>query len=525
MAKSHGPTVNRRNLLGEYCMTLRAEFLGRATGALLLAALAVPVAAKAPAPDAHQPENPVKDGVDAWSKGDFTTAIHLWQGPAAKGDPDGLYDLGEAYQLGRGVPQDLAKAEALFGRAAAKGHLQAADNYGLLLFQRGQHAQAMPYIRAAADRGDPRAQYVLGITYFNGEGVATDWVRAYALENLSEQAGWPPARKALTQMDTYIPLDQRQQAVQMAADLAQQAEANRNRQMAASDFGVANNGIAPGMPNVGSASAAASPAATGDTHLAMAQDRPRTTPRRNPVPASSLRGPDAQSGDGMGTPASAYAPNTADGDTSPPSAPAYAAPAYTPPAYAAPSPPPRRTTPMGLPPAPRNRPRPAPADGSGSYTSTANTSAYAAPRPATGYAAPAYAPSPYNSAPNGGDDTAVAPAPRPAARSHTRPIRTSAPAPAYANGGDSPPAPAVRAAPSSAGGMWKVQLGAFGVAANADAMWTRAKALPEIAGHPRQLIPTGKVNRLLATGFSADGAQNACRRLIAAGMSCIATRD
>ena len=56
---------------------------------------------------------------------------------AAKRLPILLFNLGQAYKLGKGVPQDLAKAESLFAQAAGMGHMQAADNYGLLLFQRG----------------------------------------------------------------------------------------------------------------------------------------------------------------------------------------------------------------------------------------------------------------------------------------------------------------------------------------------------------------------------------------------------
>ena len=98
----------------------------------------------------------VKSGVDAWAAGDFARAVAEWKGPAAKGDADALFNLAQAYRLGRGVPEDLKQAEALYASAAAKGHIKAADNYGLLLFQDGRREQAMPYVTAAAERGDPR---------------------------------------------------------------------------------------------------------------------------------------------------------------------------------------------------------------------------------------------------------------------------------------------------------------------------------------------------------------------------------
>ncbi|MBW8784806.1 MAG: SPOR domain-containing protein [Novosphingobium sp.] len=186
----------------------------------------------------------VKAGVDAWSHGDYATAVREWQGPAEHGDADAQFNLAQAYKLGRGVPQDLAKAEDLFGRAAAQGHIQASDNFGLLLFQRGEHVRALPYIRGAADRGDPRAQYLLGIAHFNGDTVPKDWVRAYALVNLASQAGLPQGRAAVAQMDQYIPLPQRQQGIALSAELASQAEATRARQLAAVDLGSSVAGAA-----------------------------------------------------------------------------------------------------------------------------------------------------------------------------------------------------------------------------------------------------------------------------------------
>lgn len=178
----------------------------------------------------------VKDGVDAWTRGDYAKAIAEWEGPAAKGDADAQFNLGQAYKMGRGVRQNLLLAEELFGKASAQGHPQASDNYGLLLFQRGEKAKALPYIQTAADRGDGRAQYLLGVSHFNGDLVAKDWVRAYALTSLARQSGLAQAAPALAQMDQYIPLDQRQQGTTLAIQLASLAKATRTRQLAAVDF-------------------------------------------------------------------------------------------------------------------------------------------------------------------------------------------------------------------------------------------------------------------------------------------------
>lgn len=162
----------------------------------------------------------VQDGVEAWRGGDYARAVAEWQPLAQTGDPDAQFNLGQAYKLGRGVPQDMARARDLFGQAAQQGHLQAEANYGLILFQDGNREEAMPYIIRAANRGEPRAQYIYGTALFNGDLAPRDWPRAYALMSNAAAAGLPQASASLQQMDRYIPLEQRNQGTAMAAQMA-----------------------------------------------------------------------------------------------------------------------------------------------------------------------------------------------------------------------------------------------------------------------------------------------------------------
>ena len=163
----------------------------------------------------------VKAGVDAWQQGDYTRAIAEWRPAAAAGDADAQFNLGQAYKLGRGVPVDLPIAMEWFRKAATQGHQRASDNLGLLLFQQGRRDDAMPYIRKAADRGEPRAQYILGTAMFNGDLAPKDWVMAYALMTRAAAAGLEQATNSLTAMDKYIPSDQRQKGLAIAAKMAQ----------------------------------------------------------------------------------------------------------------------------------------------------------------------------------------------------------------------------------------------------------------------------------------------------------------
>ncbi|SCY70573.1 Sel1 repeat-containing protein [Novosphingobium aromaticivorans] len=190
----------------------------------------------------------VKAGVDAWSRGDHAGAVKEWLGPAARGDADAQFNMGQAYKLGKGVTQDLKRAEAWYRKAAEQGHIKAGDTLGLLLFQENRKAEALPYLTASAYRGEPRAMYILGIAHFNGDTVGKDWVRAYALMSRSAATGLDQATRGLATMDEIIPLDQRQLAMSLATELEQKAQANRAREFAAADLGVKAGAPAPMRP-------------------------------------------------------------------------------------------------------------------------------------------------------------------------------------------------------------------------------------------------------------------------------------
>lgn len=158
----------------------------------------------------------VKAGVDAWQRGDYKKALAEWRGPAAAGDADAQFNLGQAYKLGRGVAVDLAMAEQWYRKAALQGHPQAEESYGLTLFENNKRAQAAEWLAKAAGRGEPRSQYVLGTMYFNGDGVERDWIRGYALTVRAAAQGMTQASTAQAQMDRHIPLADRQKGLELA---------------------------------------------------------------------------------------------------------------------------------------------------------------------------------------------------------------------------------------------------------------------------------------------------------------------
>lgn len=350
----------------------------------------------------------VKAGVDAWSRGDYALAVREWQGPAEAGDADALFNLAQAYRLGRGVPVDEARAETYYARAAAKGHVQAADTYGLMLFQSGRRELALPYVEDAARRGDPRSEYLLGIAYFNGDLVSKDWVKAYALLTLANSAGLPQAAPALAQMDASVPLPQRQQAAGLAEQMRAAANAARGRELAAAEL------------------------AAGPSEVVTSSSLPVPTPS-SPIPRA--------------IPEVAVSPSVAA---------AQAAVAEA-----------TRVT--------------------GTASPAEAGADFARPNVAVARAEPTPTPTPPRQV------AARTPPPAPA------PIRTSS-------------------------GPWRVQLGAFSVAGNADKLWTQLSRRTELAGKTKLTIPAGRVTKLQAGGFATQAqAESACRALKSAGQDCLVT--
>jgi cell division septation protein DedD len=251
--------------------------LAAGMGAAALAFIAVPAAAD------------VKAGVDAWSAGDYTAAVQQWQGAAQNGDADALFNLAQAYRLGRGVEADIGRARELYAEAANKGHIKAADNYGLLLFQQGEQTSAMPLIRAAAERGDPRAQYVLGLAHFNADYAQKDWVRAYALLTLANGAGLPQAGNALAQMDDYVPLTQRQQAQSLARQLDEEAAQRRSAELAAVDLGTPQPAISRPASSAPERTAAITQPSASPARIAQ-PTRPVPVPAAQRAPSAPMNG-------------------------------------------------------------------------------------------------------------------------------------------------------------------------------------------------------------------------------------------
>jgi TPR repeat protein len=97
------------------------------------------------------------DGVAAYERGDYATALQEWRLLAEQGDAKAQHNLGVMYENGSGVPQN--------------------------------YVEAVKWLRMAAEQGDADAQVNLGTVYGTGRGVPINDVRAYMWYSLTKAQG------------------------------------------------------------------------------------------------------------------------------------------------------------------------------------------------------------------------------------------------------------------------------------------------------------------------------------------------
>jgi TPR repeat protein len=449
--------------------------------ALLLAAPALILAATPAFAD-------VKKGVDAWERGDYPTAIGQWRPMAIKGDADAQFNLAQAYRFGRGVPMDMKQAEDWYRRAASQGHLQAEDNLGLIMFQNGDRQNALPIIERSANRGEPRAQYVLGTSLFNGDFGRKDWVRAYALMTRASAAGLARASSSLAQMDRFIPMADRQKGLALARDMEMRA-ARPVGQMSGGRIAAASPQPAPYPPVPRAAPIAprpvpvepsiAAPSAPEYLPSVSASDYPAPMPEASdlpPTPSRSTRRETTR----MGT------INTATRGALPP---------------------PRRSARTSAPALP-----PEVAEDVVPPSSYPQEPVYQPVEPGYPQQPPVYDPQPV---------------PYPEVPMPTRVVRKPMPAKPAVKLAPKPAAkPAAKPAPkyaAASGGNWRVQLGAFSEDGKARALWQRLEGrVGGLRGLQPYLVKAGPITRLQAGPISSGAAaEKVCASARSAGNACL----
>ncbi len=134
-----------------------------------------------------------KAGSKAYRRGDYVSALEIWQPLARQGHAGARYQLGLMYEYARGVGQNDAKALQWYTKAANQGVAAAQYKLGVMHdngWGVGQSdGEAVRWYRKAARQGHAYAQYDLALMFAAGAGVPRDTVRAYMWLNLAIAQG------------------------------------------------------------------------------------------------------------------------------------------------------------------------------------------------------------------------------------------------------------------------------------------------------------------------------------------------
>jgi uncharacterized protein len=124
--------------------------------------------------------------------------------PAEAGDAQAQFELGRAYEDGKGVPQDDARAVEWFRKSAEQGNAQAQNSLGVMYaLGRGiprDREESVRWYKKAARQGLTEAIYNVATSYYNGEGIDENMSLAYAWMMAAQKRGDTQATEALQHM-------------------------------------------------------------------------------------------------------------------------------------------------------------------------------------------------------------------------------------------------------------------------------------------------------------------------------------
>jgi TPR repeat protein len=134
-----------------------------------------------------------EDGMAAYKRQDYATALAKWRRAALKDDAEAQFNIGLMYNKGQGVARDGKEAARWFQLAALQGVAEAQVNLGVM-YDEGQgvaqdYKEAVRWYKLAAKKNKDRAQFNLALMYYEGKGVLQDYVRAHMWFNIAAIGG------------------------------------------------------------------------------------------------------------------------------------------------------------------------------------------------------------------------------------------------------------------------------------------------------------------------------------------------
>ena len=163
-----------------------------------------------------------EDGMAAFERKDYTTAVEKFTTAAKQGDAFAQTFLGTMYNTGEGVAQDYAQAVRWYKLAADQGDAFAQILLGLMYADGNgiaqDYEQAVFWYRASAEKGDRLALLLLGFVYDKGQGVPQNYIQAHVWFNLAAAQGYKLAVEGRDRVAKQMTPQQITQAQKLATE-------------------------------------------------------------------------------------------------------------------------------------------------------------------------------------------------------------------------------------------------------------------------------------------------------------------
>ena len=119
---------------------------------------------------------------------------------AAKGDPAAMFQIGNRYQEGDGVEQNMEKAVEWWKKADEKGHTDATYNLGVYYQGQEDLPNAVKYLEKAISQGSIAACHILGSCYLRHDDVEGNVQKGMDLLETAAQKGYAESQLDLARI-------------------------------------------------------------------------------------------------------------------------------------------------------------------------------------------------------------------------------------------------------------------------------------------------------------------------------------
>ena len=154
------------------------------------------------------------------------------------------------------------------------------------MFQNGDQAEGLKWLKKAADQGEARSQLVYGTALVNGDSVTQDPALGYAYVARAAKGGLDAAKDTLQQLDKLLPASSRKHGLALARELAKRTAPMRVAEFKASPKPVETASIA--KPPRATEGVATASKRLKTTLSGSKKPEPHPNPRAKPVPAIAL---------------------------------------------------------------------------------------------------------------------------------------------------------------------------------------------------------------------------------------------